>query len=45
MIVQVIGFAGLSVREGNTRRIFDRGESPAESSICARARDLVMDAG
>ena len=35
MIVQVIDFAGVSVREGNTRRILDRGES---------ARELVMDA-
>ncbi|MDD9945003.1 MAG: hypothetical protein OXU20_28430, partial [Myxococcales bacterium] len=41
MIVQVIGFAGLSVTEGNTLCIFDRGESAAESSSCARARDLV----
>ena len=45
MIVQAIEFTGVSVREGNTHCIFNRGESAVGLSACAKARELVRDAG
>ena len=44
-VQQVIGFAGVSVKEGILAVFLTEGESAAESSSCARERDLVMDAG
>ena len=49
MIVQAIEFTGVSGRKGILKGIlaafFDRGESAVGSSGCARARELVVDAG
>ena len=45
MIVQEVGFTGLSAFEGNTPCIFDNGESPVESTACARARGFMNNPG
>jgi hypothetical protein len=45
MIVQVIGFAGVSAFEGNTPCIFESDESAVESSGCARACAFMNNAG
>jgi len=45
MIVQDVGFTGVSVFEGNTPRVFESSESAVESRACARACGFMNNPG